>query len=70
MNKSLLKKKQEKPLFKRNPEDNISSDNKKAYKFAFYRIVYIFVLSFAISFFVSAGLIYFQLRHFISPSLD
>jgi len=70
MNKELLKKKKEKPLFSKNITNKFSSNTKKTYEFAFYRIWYIFILSFAISFLIFTSLIYFQLRHFISPSVD
>ena len=70
MNKELLKKKKEKPLFSKNITNKFSSNKEKTYEFAFYRIWYIFILSFAISFLIFTSLIYFQLRHFISPSVD
>lgn len=70
MNKKLLKKRKEKLLFKRDTGYSFSSDTKKIYKFDFYGIVYIFVLSFAMSFFVLISLIFFQLRHFVSPSVE
>ncbi len=67
MNKKLIRK--EKKLFKTNLLNKVKSKGPIKYEFAFYRIIYIFILSFFISFIIFTGFVYFQLKYFISPSI-